>query len=215
MEKKAITLEQLEEALRDLSRWIQDKLRSYIVEPAAEGKAGYVLTTNGAGGRSWEPGGMAEPDKTLSVEGAAADAKAVGEKKADKPAADGMLKAVDGELVAAAVGVDYQAPLGEGDITADMLAADAVLAGRLHFANVGVEASAFAADGTYEDFPYRAAVTLTGAKADMIPEAVLSAEDALSGNFAPVAESYDGGVYVYAAEKPVDTVTIPMVVLWR
>lgn len=54
MDKKAITLEQLEEALRDLTRWIRDKLKSYLQEPAAEGKSGYVLTTNGAGGRSWE-----------------------------------------------------------------------------------------------------------------------------------------------------------------
>lgn len=54
MEKKAITLQQLEEALRDLTRWIRDKLAGYMEEPAAEGKSGYVLTTNGAGGRSWE-----------------------------------------------------------------------------------------------------------------------------------------------------------------
>lgn len=54
MDKKAITLQQLEEALRDLARWIRDKLSGYVAEPNAEGKSGYVLTTNGAGGRSWE-----------------------------------------------------------------------------------------------------------------------------------------------------------------
>lgn len=54
MTKKAITLQQLEETLRDLTRWIRDKLAGYMEEPAAEGKSGYVLTTNGAGGRSWE-----------------------------------------------------------------------------------------------------------------------------------------------------------------
>lgn len=54
MEKKAITLQQLEEALRDLTRWIRDKLAGYMEEPAAEGESGYVLTTNGAGGYSWE-----------------------------------------------------------------------------------------------------------------------------------------------------------------
>ena len=60
MEKKAITLQQLEEALRDMTRWIQEKLRSCIAEPAAEGKSGYVLRTNGAGGRSWEAPGEYE-----------------------------------------------------------------------------------------------------------------------------------------------------------
>lgn len=53
MEKKAISLQQLEAALRDMGRWIREKLAGYIKEPAAEGGAGYVLTTNGAGGRSW------------------------------------------------------------------------------------------------------------------------------------------------------------------
>lgn len=54
MTKKAITLQQMEEALRDFTRWLRDKLAGYMEEPAAEGKSGYVLTTNGAGGRSWE-----------------------------------------------------------------------------------------------------------------------------------------------------------------
>lgn len=78
MEKKAITLQQLEEALRDLTRWIREKLTGYLQEPAAEGQSGYVLTTNGAGGRSWEAVGEVEVDGTLSMEGAAADAAAVG-----------------------------------------------------------------------------------------------------------------------------------------
>ncbi|MBE6969282.1 MAG: hypothetical protein E7442_04060 [Ruminococcaceae bacterium] len=70
MSKLAITLQQLEEALRDMTRWMQDKLRSYIVEPAAEGKSGYILKTNGAGGRSWEaPGEFEYWRPTVSAEG--------------------------------------------------------------------------------------------------------------------------------------------------
>lgn len=65
MEKKAITLQQLEEALRDMSRWIREKLTGFIREPAAEGGAGYVLTTNGAGGRSWEKGQIADVESTV------------------------------------------------------------------------------------------------------------------------------------------------------
>lgn len=53
MDKKVISLQQLEEALRDMSRWIRDKLAGYIKEPEAEGQSGNVLMTNGAGGRSW------------------------------------------------------------------------------------------------------------------------------------------------------------------
>ena len=40
MDRKAITLQQLEEALRDMSRWIKDKLTGYIAEPSVDGKAG-------------------------------------------------------------------------------------------------------------------------------------------------------------------------------
>ena len=70
MDKKAITLEQMEEALRDLTRWIKDKLTGYIAEPAAEGKSGYVLKTNGAGGRSWEvPGDFEYWRPTVNEEG--------------------------------------------------------------------------------------------------------------------------------------------------
>ena len=35
--------------------------------------------------------------------------------------------------------------------------------------------------------------------------------DATSGNFAPVCETYNGGVYIYAKEKPTTTITIPTI----
>ena len=133
----------------------------------------------------------------------------------EKPSATGLLKAVDGDLVAAEAGADYQAPIEAGEITAAMLAEDAIIAGRLRFENVAVETASFAADSTYEDFPYRAAVALEGVTADMVPEVVFSLADAASGNYAPVAESHDGGVYIYAAEKPEAAITIPTIVLWR
>lgn len=100
----------------------------------------------------------------------------------------------------------------DGAVTAQKLAADAV---KLTFTNTTVEATSFAADETYGDFPYRAAVPLTGAAEAMTPEVVFGAADAMSGTFAPVAESYAGGVYIYAAELPSAAVTIPTILLWR
>ncbi len=99
-----------------------------------------------------------------------------------------------------------------GAVGASNLAADAV---KLTFTNTVVEAASFAADETYGDFPYRAAVPLTGAAEAMTPEVVFGAADAMSGTFAPVAESYAGGVYIYAAELPSTAVTIPTILLWR
>ena len=100
----------------------------------------------------------------------------------------------------------------DGTITHQKLAADAV---KLTFTNTTVEAASFTADETYGDFPYRAAVPLTGAAEAMTPEVVFGAADAMSGTFAPVAESYAGGVYIYAAEIPSAAVTIPTILLWR
>ena len=123
------------------------------------------------------------------------------------------------KLAAAAVTAEKLAALAvlsthisPGAVTAQKLAADAV---KLTFTNTVVEAASFAADETYGDFPYRAAVPLTGAAEAMTPEVVFGAADAMSGTFAPVAESYAGGVYIYAAEPPSAAVTIPTILLWR
>ena len=123
------------------------------------------------------------------------------------------------KLAAAAVTAEKLAALAvlsthisPGAVTAQKLAADAV---KLTFTNTTVEAASFAADETYGDFPYRAAVPLAGAAEAMTPEVVFGAADAMSGTFAPVAESYAGGVYIYAAEIPSAAVTIPTILLWR
>ena len=104
------------------------------------------------------------------------------------------------------------AKIADKTVTAAQLAADAV---KLTFTNKSVAASAFTSNSTYADFPYRAAVALTGVTAAMVPEVFFGLTDAMSGNFAPVAESYAGGIYIYAAAKPSATVTIPTILCWR
>ena len=86
---------------------------------------------------------------------------------------------------------------------------------KLQFSNVSVSAVDFVSDTTYQDFPYRAGVALSGVIESMIPEIVLSVEDATSGNFAPVAESYNGGVYLYATSAPESDITIPTIIARR
>ena len=210
MDKKAITLQQLEEALRDLTRWIKDKLTGYIAEPSVDGESGYVLTSNGAGGRSWEyiPGLGELPDKTLTLEGVAADAAAAG-------AAIGTVREAAESAKAAAD--QAQSAAEHAQETAEAITPDSIGAEkkRLQFMAVPVAATSFTADGGYEDFPYRAAVALEGVTAEMLPELAFGPEDAVSGNFAPVAESYDGGVYIYAAEIPAGETVIPVITLWR
>lgn len=98
---------------------------------------------------------------------------------------------------------------------ADLEAGTAFELKKLQFSNVSVSAVDFVSDTTYQDFPYRAGVALSGVIESMIPEIVLSVEDATSGNFAPVAESYNGGVYLYAASAPESDITIPTIIAWR
>lgn len=101
------------------------------------------------------------------------------------------------------------------DELAALEAGTAVELKKLLFTNVAVPVSAFVADDTYQDYGYRAAVVLDGVISRMIPEVVFGAEEAVSGDFSPVSETYDGGVYIYAASPPENDLTIPTILCWR
>ena len=118
--------------------------------------------------------------------------------------------AVTGEKLAALAVLATH--IAQGAVTAQKLAADAV---KLTFSSTSVPAASFVSDSTYADYPYRAAVTLTGVTASMIPEIVFGVSDAMSGNYAPVAEAYDGGIHLYAAAVPDAAITIPTILAWR
>lgn len=118
-----------------------------------------------------------------------------------------------------AAGTHYQSifcvvSLGEAGITG-IISALGPARHSLTFADVAVPAASFVSDSTYSDFPYRAAVALSGVTASMIPEVVFGVSDAMSGNFAPVAEAYDGGIYLYSTTVPDATVAIPTILAWR
>lgn len=99
--------------------------------------------------------------------------------------------------------------IADGAVTRAKLASDVKV---LAFAEKAVDASAWESDTTYTDFPYRAAVTCEGVTAKHYAEVTFSPADALEGSFAPVAASYDGGVYIYASEIPEAALTIPTIV---
>lgn len=82
----------------------------------------------------------------------------------------------------------------------------------LTFGAQSVATSAWAADTTYEGWGFRAAVALSGVTADYVPSVTFGIVDATSGNLAPVADTYAGGVYIYAKEQPTAAVSIASVV---
>lgn len=98
---------------------------------------------------------------------------------------------------------------------ADIEAGAGVELRKLQFNNVTVPKSSFIEDSTYSDYPYRAAIALDGVISSMIPEVILGLVDATDGNFAPVAQSYNGGVYLYAASPPEYAVTVPTIICWK
>ena len=86
---------------------------------------------------------------------------------------------------------------------------------KLKFNNVLVPSANFVDDTTYTDFPLRAEVPLDGVLETMTPEVIFGVVDATSGNFAPVSETYTGGIYLYAASVPESDMTIPTIICWR
>ena len=81
--------------------------------------------------------------------------------------------------------------------------------------NKTIATSAWASDTTYADYPYRASVALPPITALSFVEIVFSPTDATSGNFAPVCDTYNGGIYVYAKAVPDAAITIPTIIVWR
>lgn len=86
---------------------------------------------------------------------------------------------------------------------------------KLQFNNISVAISDFVENAIYEDYPFQATVPLEGVIESMIPEVIFSLPDAISGIFAPVAESFNGGVYLYASDVPEANVTIPVIICWK
>ena len=82
---------------------------------------------------------------------------------------------------------------------------------KLLFTNI--TCSSFVSDNTYTDFPYKGTIPLTGVTSNMIPEVVFDMTQAISGEYAPIAITYNGGIYIYSANNT--SITIPTIILWR
>ena len=115
-------------------------------------------------------------------------------------------------------GAVTNAKIANGAVSTEKIASGAVARTKLAsdvkvlaFTGKVVAVSDWVSDTTYSDFPYRAAVSCNGVTAKHYAEVSFSPADAMSGSFAPVAASYDGGVYLYASEIP-EAMTIPAIV---
>lgn len=116
------------------------------------------------------------------------------------------------QVFAPAVHAASHAADGDDPVTPERIGAEPK---RLRFANVTVAAEAFQQDGTYADYPLRADIALTDVTGDMLPMVLFAPDDAVTGNYAPVATCGNGTVSIYAAEQPVTALTLSSITLWN
>lgn len=109
---------------------------------------------------------------------------------------------------------NYVLPYTSSEVERALSAAQTAVQG-LRYTNVGVDPSAFMADTTYANYPYRATITLSDVTTNHDPEVVFNPSDASSGKFSPISESFDGGVYVYAVSVPSAAMVIPKILCWE
>lgn len=186
---------------------------------AAESKALYARVQEelaagklkGEKGDKGDPGGPAGPQGPKGdpgEQGPAGEKGPQGEK--GDPGADGRtpVKGTDYFTPEEIGSIQDQAAQNAADLLAQTLSP-------LRFSDITVPASAFAADSTYPDYPYRAAVALTGVLERMIPEVVFSVSTLADTGFAPVAQCYDGGVYIWADGIPSGDVAIHTILCWK
>lgn len=83
----------------------------------------------------------------------------------------------------------------------------------LRFSDVNVNVSTAVADATYANYPYHIDVALSGVTDTRVPEVCFGMSEAMSGNFAPVASSYNGGVRIYMKAVPGANFTLASVVM--
>ena len=68
---------------------------------------------------------------------------------------------------------------------------------------------------TYPDFPKKGTVSCNGVTPSMFVSVVFNVEDAMSGNFAPVAETGQDVVYIWATDSQASSFRIPTIVAFK
>lgn len=90
------------------------------------------------------------------------------------------------------------------DVTRDIVLTDTV-----------VSADLWTEDSGEVDFPWQAIIPDERVNAKMKLEVILSMEDASGGNYAPVAETVDGGIKICAISPPSTAIIIPTILVWK
>ena len=99
----------------------------------------------------------------------------------------------------------------------ELEAGTAVELKKLVFENTALPASAWESGGPVNDSAhgYHADMALDGVISNMFASVVFYNDDIDQCGFAPVCDTYDGGVRIYAENKPGGIITVPTVICWK
>lgn len=157
-----------------------------------------------------------ETDKTLTVEDAPADAKAVGNaitnlRNSTTIALNGKLS-INGGTLSGGLNMSNSKITGLLSPTQNTDAVNKSYVDGLTkiVRNYEVSAESFVEDDTYTDYPYRASVNAQGITEDWFADVVFPMRDDVT--FAPVCQTYAGGVYIWADAVPESNISIPTIV---
>lgn len=123
-------------------------------------------------------------------------------------------KALRAEMLAADTALQSSIDGVSNSLTSNVSRIDTNVADReLKMLRFSSAYAAFSYGGGITNFPYRAAVGLSGVTANMVAYVCFNGNDAGSGNYASYCQTYNGGVYLYNAIG--GATTVPYIICWR
>lgn len=84
----------------------------------------------------------------------------------------------------------------------------------LVFTDITIQPADFVPDSTYDDFPYAAFIELPNVRDTYQPDVVFSSTTVGNDLLSNKAKSGNGGVYIYAADIPEESLNIPTILCW-
>ena len=175
--------------------------------PGADGGY-YTPTVSAAGDLTWTPSKSGMPAVSgANIRGPQGEQGPAGQDGAQGPAGQDGAQGPEGPAGAAATinGVNALT-IEEGDnVSLSQSGSTVTISAQANVVTSGaanVATSAWSSNSTYSAYPYRASVTVSGMTANHVPGVVFDPDDADYGKLAPVCDSYNGGVYIYASAVP-------------
>lgn len=98
---------------------------------------------------------------------------------------------------------------------ADLAAESAILSQKIRVINNVVVPVASWINNSSSNYPQKALINIDNVTEDQIVDVYFAESEAVSGNYSPVTDSVDGGVYIYAKQVPSSNITIPSILIFK